>query len=167
MSVAGVRSTLRFALQVTEVIWPFVAALILLLALDHFRGSVMSAMRAYVGGESLWSKGQKDAYFHLDRYARTLDEKDYRAFRHAIAVPLGDRVAREELDKAYPDLAVARNGFIAGGNDPADVDAMIWLFRTFRHYDGIAKAVDIWSRADVHIAELNRTASALHDCVRE
>ena len=165
MVIARLRSALIMALRVVEISWPFVAAMVFLLALDFFRGSIMSGMRAYVGGESLWSKGQKDAYFHLDRYARTFEEHEYQAFVRALAVPLGDRAAREELEKSAPDYAVARRGFLDGGNDPEDVDSLIWLFRTFRHFDGIARAVDIWARADAYMAELNGTARRLHDGV--
>ena len=41
----------------------------------------MSAVRAYVGGESLWSKAQKTAVQYLGRYARTRDEADFAAYR--------------------------------------------------------------------------------------
>ena len=30
--------------------------------------STLSSVRAYVGGEGLWSKAQKDAVFHLYKY---------------------------------------------------------------------------------------------------
>jgi diguanylate cyclase (GGDEF)-like protein/PAS domain S-box-containing protein len=162
MTATRLRSAMASAVGVVEVIWPFCVAIVLLVGLSIFRADVMSAMRAYVGGESLWSKGQRDAYFHLDRYARSFDESDYRRFQHAVAVCLGDRVARDELEKPDPDLGVARRGFLDGGNDPADVSGLIWLFRNFHDVDGVATAIDIWSRADLQIAELTRTAAELH-----
>jgi len=162
MNAARLRSAISAVADVVEVIWPFCVAIVLLVALSIFQADVMSAMRAYVGGESLWSKGQKDAYFHLDRYVREFDESDYRKFQQAIAICLGDRVAREELDKPRPDLDVARRGFLDGGNDPADVPGLIWLFRYFHNVDGVATAIDIWSRADLLIAELTQTAAELH-----
>jgi diguanylate cyclase (GGDEF)-like protein/PAS domain S-box-containing protein len=165
METGRVGAALRFALRVAEIVWPFVVAIVFVLALDLFRGNVMSALRAYVGGESLWSKAQKDAYYHLDRYARSYEEKDYQAFLAAIAVPLGDRVAREEQEKPQPDLDVARRGFLAGGNDPADIPGMIALFRTFRNAAGISEAIDIWTRADALLEELAQTARALHEGV--
>ena len=162
MSAARLRSLAAAVARVVEVIWPFCIAIVLLVALSIFRADVMSAMRAYVGGESLWSKGQKDAYFHLDRYARELDESDYRKFQQAIAVCLGDQAAREELQKPHPDIGVARRAFLDGGNDPADVPGMIWLFRNFHNVDGVATAIDIWSRADLLTGELMQTAADLH-----
>ena len=41
---------------------------------------LMSAMRAYVTGESLYSKGQKDAQLHLIDYAEHHREEDYQRF---------------------------------------------------------------------------------------
>jgi hypothetical protein len=61
------------------------------------------AVRAYVGGEGLWSKAQKDATYRLVRYARSGDSVEYRHFRELLDVQLGDRQARIELDRARPD----------------------------------------------------------------
>jgi len=58
---------------------------------------VLSALRAYVAGESLYSKGQKDALLYLHEYVESHVEDDYRNFRRALTVPLGDRIAREAL----------------------------------------------------------------------
>lgn len=46
---------------------PFVAVAVLLVAMAVFFMHVLSAARAFVGGESLWSKGQMQAVQHLGR----------------------------------------------------------------------------------------------------
>src|SRR3954471_14100219 len=117
--------------RLLRIIWPFMAAVVLLVLLAAESLDIVSATRSYVGGESVWSKGQKDGVYRLFRYAQSRDERDFAAYKAAIAVPLGDRRARLELEKETPDLAVAREGFIAGRNDPADVNGMIMLFRRF------------------------------------
>src|SRR5690349_17325138 len=91
--------------------------------------SVLSGVRAYVGGEGLWSKAEKDSVFHLSTYAETHDEIDYQRFRTGLAVPLGDRMAREELERPHPRLEVAREGFRLGRNHPDDIETLIWIFR--------------------------------------
>ncbi len=58
---------------------------------------VLSAARAYVGGESLWAKGQKESVAALRRYAETRDPSDYARYERAIAVPLGDH-QRDDAD---------------------------------------------------------------------
>ena len=159
-------SALASAARILEVIWPFLIAIVLVCALSSFSSSAMTAVRAYIDGESLWSKGQKDAYFFLDRFAQSRAEGDYQAYLAAIAIPLGDGAARDALEQAQPDIEAARKGFLIGGNDPADVAGMIWLFRNFRNVDGFAKAIAIWSEADVFIDRFTRDAEALRDAVR-
>jgi hypothetical protein len=94
---------------------------------------ILTAIRAYVGGEGLWAKAQKDAVHSIEHYAVSYDEADYLAYRREIQVPLGDRKARIELQKEDPDLAVAEAGFIQGRNHPDDVEPAVRLFRRFLH----------------------------------
>ena len=144
------------------IIWPFLAVVLLLVVLGLFSFDILSSVRAYVGGESLWSKAQKDAVYHLTSYARTHFESDYRRFQEAIAVPLGDRLAREELEKPQPDLNAVRRGFLAGRSHPDDVAGMIRLFRRFRNVSYIDHAIAVWAEADRNIAELVAVADELH-----
>jgi len=47
------------------IVWPFIAVVLFQALLGCGSLYVLSAVRGYVGGESLWSKGQKDAiYYH-------------------------------------------------------------------------------------------------------
>jgi len=127
--------------------------------------SLLSGVRAYVGGESLWSKGQKDAVHWIHRYAETREEKAFAAYRAAIAVPLGDRLAREELEKRRPDEAIVRRGFLQGRNSPDDVDDMIWLFRDLHWVGYMERAVAIWRQGDVEIGRLVTAGERLHAAV--
>jgi diguanylate cyclase (GGDEF)-like protein/PAS domain S-box-containing protein len=149
----------RFLILMT----PLVATVVALLVLVVISLDLLSTGRAYVGGEGHWSKAQKDAVLHLMRYARSYDRADYDAYRAALAVPLGDRKAREALDRPDPDYSVARGGFIAGRNDPADVDAMARFFVRYRNVSYIDKAIRIWAEADREIALLQEAAGRLHD----
>jgi PAS domain S-box-containing protein len=98
----------------------------------------------------------------LFRYAQSRSEADYRGYREAISVPMGDRRARLELMKDAADLTVAREGFLAGKNDPEDIDGMIMLFRRFRNVSFMSRAIGIWAEGDDGIAELNAAAEELH-----
>ena len=148
--------------QLARVTWPFVAVIVALVLLANESLEIISAGRAYVGGESLWSKAQKEAVYRLFRYSQSRAEEDFRAFGTAIAVPLGDRRARLELEKPAPDIAVVRAGFLAGGNHPDDLAGMTMLFRRFREVSYMRRAIDIWTDADQHIAALNAAAEELH-----
>ena len=91
------------------IVWIFAAVVICLMILANTSFGLLSSMRAYVGGESLWSKAQKDAVFHLQKYATSHDAVELRGFRADIAVPLGDHQARLEMDKPNPGSERTRN----------------------------------------------------------
>jgi len=86
----------------------FVVAVLLLALLCSAIVGVLSSARAYVGGEGLYSKGQKDAVRFLGQYLHSGEEADWQRHLAALAVPLGDRVAQLELEKPAPDLGVVR-----------------------------------------------------------
>jgi len=127
-----------------------------------FSINTLSSVRAYVGGEGLWSKAQKDALYQLMKYARTHKEADYAQFRDFIKVNLGDHKARLELSKADPDMEAARQGFIEGRNHPEDVDGMIKLFRRFHSISYIHRAVVAWTKADSVVAGFIAIGEELH-----
>ncbi|MEA2608580.1 MAG: two-component system, cell cycle sensor histidine kinase and response regulator CckA, partial [Chloroflexota bacterium] len=133
-----------------------------LLAIIYASLQVQSGVRAYVGGEGLYSKGQKDAVFHLLRYADTRNDAEYQAYLTSIAIPRGDKTARIELEKANPDLGVAASGFAQGHNNEADISVLITTFRTFRHVSYIDQAIAIWTEGDTRIDELVALGDKLH-----
>src|ERR1044072_2560224 len=59
----------------------------------------LSSVRAYVNGEGLWSKAQKDAMYQLLKYSRSHNETDYQKFKEFMMVPLGDHKTLVELSK--------------------------------------------------------------------
>ena len=149
--------------RLLRVIWPFLVLTACLVVLAVFSMDLLSAARAYVGGEGLWSKAQKQAVYSLTRYADSRAEADYQVYRAAIAIPLGDRKARIELEKPNPDLRIVHTGFVEGRNEPEDIPGMIRLFRWFRNVWFMAKAIDIWTEADTYIGHLTEVAERLHD----
>ncbi len=135
-------------------------------SLAGFGLELVSDARAYVSGESLWSKAQKDAVFHLQRYAETGNEADWDAYRQAIAVPLGDRRARLELDRPDPDWRALYEGFQAGGNHPRDIPGLARLYRRFSWAPYMREAIEIWREGDRYIARLTAAAKSLRVEVR-
>jgi hypothetical protein len=78
---------------------PFLITLAAMLVVAVASMLVLSAVRAYVGGEGLYSKAQRDAVYYLARYATYRAEADFMSYQDAIAVPLGDRAARNALQR--------------------------------------------------------------------
>lgn len=145
----------------------FVATITISMTISYFALNVVSTVRAYVTGEGLWSKAQKDATHALTRYTYTHDEGDYQQYLTFLQVPLSDRRARLELEKATSDLDVADQAFIAARNHPDDVRGMSHLFRRFRHVSYIDRAIGYWAEADSLIEELQTTAEELHRSIVE
>ncbi|MGY4154552.1 diguanylate cyclase (GGDEF)-like protein/PAS domain S-box-containing protein [Bradyrhizobium sp. USDA 4461] len=152
-----------------RVVGPLLAIVLLLAGLSAGSLQVMSAVRAYVAGESLWSKGQKDAIRDLQIYVSTGAPLYLRKFDAAIAVPLADRTARRALESPGNNDAVARAGFAAAGNHDDDIGGLIWLFKYFRTMHHVAGAVTAWRNSDALLDQLidirNEAANdvALHD----
>ena len=122
---------------------------------------LLAAGRAYVGGESIWSRAHHSAVFHLDRFAETGDPERLGIARSRLEVPLADRLARIELDGQAPDFDRARALFLEAGNHPDDVPRMVRLFRYFRDWPEFSRAVELWAEADVWILRLEQLADEL------
>ncbi len=144
------------------VVSPLLVVVALLSILTVASVEVLSSVRAYVGGESLWSKGQKDAAYHLERYVVTREPAEYAAFQRALAAPQGDARGRLALERDPPDRAVAREGFLAGGNHPDDVEGMLDLYLRYRNVGFMARAIDIWAEGDREIAQLAALGEHVH-----
>lgn len=127
-----------------------------------FAVTTLSSVRAFVGGEGLWSKGQKDAVYHLRKYGRMREEKEYLLFQEFMKVPMGDHKTLVQLTKPQPDLDSARQGFLEGRNHPHDINGMINLFRRFYFVSYINRAIVIWSQADAAITPLTSIGEQLH-----
>jgi len=145
-------------ISVTKKLYFIVGTMAVLIAAElvtlWFSMETLSSVRAFVGGEGLWSKSQKDASYHLREYNITHDEKHYRAFQGFMQVPLGDHKTLVELSKPEPDLEMARQGFLEGRIHPDDIDGMINLIQRFHSVYYINEAVKIWTKADSIIGKL-------------
>ena len=151
--------------RVFLIVWPFLAIVVLLVLLAAESLAILSAGRAYVEGESLWSKAQKESVMHLLRYAHTRSEQDYQAFLSALAVPLGDSQARVELEKRRLRLPGRLPGLPGGRNHPDDIPGMISLFRRFRNVSYIDRSITLWAegrRGDRGFQACRRGAARAH-----
>lgn len=141
--------------------WLFLVIVISLLGLSYLTIENLSAARAYIGGEGLWSKAQKQAVHDLLRYSISRSETDFQSYKKALLVPLGDKQARLELEKPIPDMSVVRQGLIQGRNSAEDVKGMATLFRRCRQFNYMSEAISIWSQGDALIEHLQKLGDDL------
>jgi len=149
---AHTREFIKRQLYIVVSLYIFIA--VCLLGLSRIQSQILDSVRAYVAGEGFWSKAQKDAIFHLIRYASSRDEKSLNYFHTGISVALGDRQARLALQSKPPDLVNARAGFLRARIHPDDIDNMIWLYVHFSEYSQLKQAIELWTDGDKVIDEL-------------
>jgi diguanylate cyclase (GGDEF)-like protein len=149
--------------RLLRLVAPFVAVVIFQAFLAGLSLELLSSVRAFVGGEGLWSKSQKDAIHFISVYSQTGDEQFFDRFRNAIAIPLSDRTARRALELPTADLDAARDGLLGGGNHPADIPGMIRLFRYFQHGPYVKTAIRHWRGTDPFLDRLVSLGDLLHE----
>lgn len=128
----------------------------------RFAMTTLSSVRAFVGGEGLWSKAQKSAVLQLHKYALTRDEAYYQAYLQHLQVPLGDRQARMELAKPNFDKAIVYDGFLKGQIDYKDIEGLITLVRRFHAIPALHRALVIWGEGDRLFSEFIHAGEQLH-----
>ncbi|PWB23624.1 sensor histidine kinase [Flavobacterium sp. HTF] len=152
MSKGQILKNLRFPNVFILLLIVFISCA-LLICINFFTIKILSANRAYVNGESHYSKGQKDASRHLLTYLYTKDPNQWKLYKEELRVPQGDGTARITLLKAG-DNEIARKALLVGRNHPEDLDDLVWLFVNFRQVSFLAKAINEWEQGDRLIFKL-------------
>lgn len=124
-----------------------------LILINYYTIKILSASRAYVNGESHYSKAQKDAVRHLIIYLYTYNPKHWQMFLDEMKVPQGDGNARIGLLKKSNENVI-KNDFIIGRNSEKDLDDIIWLFQNFKSVPFLSKAIREWEQGDFLINKL-------------
>lgn len=145
----------------------FIPVLIIIIAcssliiINYITLKILSANRAYINGESHYSKAQKDAKSHLIVYLYTKDVKEWNSYKRELSVPQGDAIARIALLNNGSRETIEA-GFKAGRNNPKDFDHLIWLFQNFQSVDFFAIAINEWTNADFLIKKLSNLGVELN-----
>lgn len=131
------------------------------MAVGGFSVYTLSATRALVAGESLWSKGQHEAVYFLSLYLDTGNPQYLETFERSIAVPLAYRRGREALESTPPQPDITARAFVEGGTAKEDVPAVIWMFKYFRGFPYLERAIARWKETDKLILELRDLGTAV------
>lgn len=140
-----------------------VLALLLVIWLGE-RG--LTGIRAFVHGEAIYSRSQKDAVFALQRYAITTDEADWRRYEEAMALPLAGGRAWRLLTSEDPDPDTVRAAIREAGHHPEDVGPVMWLFPFARWGREMQAAIEVGMETDTLVRRLDATARLLRAEVR-
>jgi diguanylate cyclase (GGDEF)-like protein len=145
----------RSFLHVIKLVSPFVMVVVLQATIAGFSLEAMSSVRAYVAGEAMWSRSQKNAVYSLNLYLNSGESSLFAQYQSSLAVPIGDEYARWALERDPVDVELARIGFLQGGNHPDDVAGLIWLFRYFHQVSFFREAIREWAATDPMLLELS------------
>lgn len=136
-----------------------------LIFFNYFTIKILSANRAYVNGESHYSKGQKDAARHLISYICNEDIEEWKSFNEELNIPQADGFVRMHLTK-NSDTDTIKKYLRQGRNHEQDLDDMIWLFRNFNQISFFKKAVSEWEKGDVLIKQFDQMGDKIHSKIQ-
>lgn len=131
---------------------------LLLMLASAMTVAIQDGVRAFVSGEALWSKNQKDAVIALEQYLQFGDPVILDRFNAHADVQQHNMHARIELNKSWPDFDLVEKYLIAGGNDPDDVESMAYLFYAARGVAPFRRANAIWSDGDRQFSKVVQLA---------
>src|SRR5690606_8645585 len=141
--------------------WPLLLVMVLMLGVSIASVLVVSWTRAAEHGLALWAVAEHQAVHELRRYADTGEESHYQRFEHEMAVPGSFDIARLQLNSSRPDLDLVRTSIAAAGVPQDDVGGIVRLFRTFKHFPPVVRAMDLWSMGGTLASEMAAIGSQI------
>jgi signal transduction histidine kinase len=155
------RNDLRSPPRLTPFAVSYTVIVLTLLSILYLGVTTATGARGFVGGESAWSKAQKQAAACLQRYAIERSDREMACYRSQTQVMLSARRAREELLKHDPDMDTARKYLIAAKAHPKDVNAMAVVFSALSNHRLMRPVVDAWTQGDAEVEHMNDIAAAM------
>ena len=146
----------------------FILSLIVLTIASTFTINFITGAKAFIGGEGMYSKGQKDAVWYLMKYLMTNDESEYKHFRDSMKIPLAGRRARLELEKPDVNQELAIQALIEARNHPDDAKSIIYLFNRLWNSNKKSKRneiISLWRQCDKSNIELKKLGDNLHGVI--
>jgi signal transduction histidine kinase len=131
-----------------------------------FALDTVSAIRAYIGGNSAWSRAQKQSLNDMLTYASSFRESDYTNALAHLTTPLSDEVALKELQKPSFSREAARTALLQGSNAPSDVDAMISVYRRLSWLPPLQRATRLWEEANLALHQQIAIGGELHALIQ-
>lgn len=132
-----------------------------LIFLNYCTVRILSANRAYVNGESQYSKAQKDAVYYLTTYLHTKNTKYWDFYLREMKVIEGAKLALITMN-TNPDDEMVKVGLRAARDNEEDLDDIIWLFKKFKNVSLFSNAFKIWGKANVLTDELSMVGKEVY-----
>lgn len=128
---------------------------------------IQAAVRAYELSTSQTASAHAQAINALVRYARSHTEADWARYREAMRLPDSARQTRDLLRQYGPEgLPQIQKLMIDAGRHPADVTAMLRLYRWFGTRFMSPTTRDAWRKTDALMLQLDQEAERLRVIAR-
>ena len=135
------------------------------MGMNYFVMNTLSTVRAFIAGEGLYSKGQKDTTYFLVRYTATHRKEEYLLFLENIRVPLGDHLARIELQKENSDYSIIDAALIQAKNEPSETRDIARFFKRFKNVSYFKQSIHYWTLGDQEIQKIILLAEEIHNLI--
>jgi diguanylate cyclase (GGDEF)-like protein/PAS domain S-box-containing protein len=142
------------------VIGLYVLVIMGLLLLSYLGMSAIAGLRAYITGEDFWSRGQKNAVYHLARYAATRDKNHYREYLRLIEsghAGLRTRGEQRPPSSVWQVLYSLQRGRFGAG----EFQVLVGMFRWLGRSDEIDRLFRLRDEADAYVSKLDRLSGSL------
>ncbi len=135
-----------------------------IISVNYFTLKTLNGVRAFVSGESYFTKAQFEASRQLILFIETGKDEHYKSFQKHLSIPIGDSLARVNMDKNGP-TSVTLKYLIQGKNNESNAKEILFVYRNFKNFGSFKKSIDIWRKADQHIFELEEFANAIYPTI--
>lgn len=114
----------------------------------------LTAVRTFVGAEGLWSKSQKDAIQHLQRFVLTGDHDDFQKYQQELEIPLAGRDIRIDFERQqFQSSTMVKNLQVYNVRE-GDFPKIIGFMWKSGIVPQLSSAFDRWRDGDHFIVEL-------------
>jgi signal transduction histidine kinase len=122
--------------------------------MNYFTINLLSSTRAYINGESHYSRSHKNASRNLLLYLYSEDPAYFKKFEDQIHITIQDSVARVMLSQ-NKDKASIRKVLLSAGNTEDGINDFLWLGNKMYRLPFLTLAFSQWKDADALVGQLH------------
>ncbi len=149
--------------KLSLIICIFISIIVIVVFLAKLSFSVFNLAQSLALGAGRLEGTYKTASQRLIRYAVTSDEKEYEAFLDYISKRKGVRIAREELNKAKPDMRVVRAGLSMISKSNREIKMFSKFYRRFKNREALTKIINLWVASDECVEKIEALSEKLQE----
>lgn len=137
-----------------------------LMIVNYFTVKTLSATRAFVSGESIFSKAEKDGSRHLQMYLKSHDERYFNLYRYDAELIIADSMALHGLLHHASETVINKYLMQAGNNADDNYD-VIWLCTNFKDVPFLKQNILIWQHANTLTGTVYLRALQIHKEIQQ